>query len=78
MASPRREIEQKERSSELVLNLYSNLVLEIWEIASELIGEAILALLFSLTVRNLGDKYPFLKSLDVSKEKISINRMRKT
>ena len=76
MASAKREVDQKERSSELVPDLYSNLVLEIWEIASELIGEAILALLFNLAIRNLGDKYPFLKSLDVSEEGISVDRMR--
>jgi hypothetical protein len=76
VASPKREIKKEERSSELVPDLYSNLVLEIWEIASELIGEAILALLFRLAIRNLGEKCPFLKSLDVSEEGISVDRMR--
>jgi hypothetical protein len=75
VASPKREVKQEDRSPELVL-LYSNLVLEVWEIASELIGEAILALLFNLAIRNLGDKYPFLSSLDVSEEGISTDRMR--
>ena len=37
-------------SADLVLDLYSNLLTEIWEIVSALIGEAILALLFNLAV----------------------------
>ena len=63
-------------SSDLVLDLYSSLLREIWDIVSELIGEAILALLFTLAIRNLGDKYPFLKSLKVSEEGISMHGVR--
>ncbi len=63
-------------SSDLMLDIYSSLLLEIWEIVSELIGEAILELLFTLAIRNLGDKYPFLKSLRVSEEGISTDGMR--
>ena len=33
-------------STDFVLDLYLNLLMEIWEIVSALIGEAILALLF--------------------------------
>jgi hypothetical protein len=63
-------------SSDLVLDLYSNLLIEIWEVVSALIGEAILALLFNLSVRKLGEKYAFLISLKVSEEGISLEGMR--
>ena len=63
-------------SSDLVLDLYSNLLVEIWEVVSALIGEAILALLFNLSVQKLGEKYPFLISLKVSEERISLEGMR--
>ena len=46
-------------SSDLVLDLYSDLLTELWEIVSALIGEAILAFLFTLAIRKLGDKHPF-------------------
>jgi hypothetical protein len=59
-------------SSDLVLDLYSNLLAELWEVVSALIGEAILALLFSLAIRKLGEKYPFLNSLEVSEEGFSL------
>ena len=38
-------------SSDLVLDLYSNLSTEIWEVVSALIGEAILAFLFTLAIQ---------------------------
>jgi hypothetical protein len=63
-------------SSDLVLDLYSNLLIEIWEVVSALIGEAILALLFNLSVQKLGEKYSFLISLKVSEEGISIEEIR--
>jgi hypothetical protein len=63
-------------SSDLVLDLYSNLLAEIWELVSALIGEAILAFLVTLAVRKVGEKYPFLKSLTVSEDGISLNEMR--
>ena len=37
-------------SSDLVLDLYSNLLAEMWELVSALIGEAILAYLFTLAI----------------------------
>ncbi len=58
-------------SSDLVLDLYSGLLTELWEIVSALIGEAILAFLFNLAIRKLGEKHPFLLSLNVSEEGIS-------
>lgn len=63
-------------SIELVLDLYSTLLVEIWEIVSSLIGEAILAFLFCLAIEKLKDKYPFLVSLKVTEEGLSWNKIR--
>jgi hypothetical protein len=63
-------------SSDLVLDLYSDLLTELWEIVSALIGEAILAFLFTLSIRKLGDKHPFLHSLQVSEEGISWEKLK--
>jgi hypothetical protein len=63
-------------TSELVLDLYSNLLLEVWEVVSALIGEAILGLLFNLSIKKVGEKYSFLNSLKVSEEGISMERIR--
>ncbi len=63
-------------SSDLVLDLYSNLLKEIWELVSALVGEAILAYLFTLAIRKLGEKYPFLNSLKVSEDGVSMEEMR--
>lgn len=62
-----REKEGKGRS-DLILELYSSLLLELWEIVSALIGESILAFLFNLAIRKLGGKYPFLESLKITEE----------
>ncbi len=70
--------ESKEKfSSDRVLDLYANLTMEIWEIVSALIGEAILRFLFALAIRKIGEKYPFLNSLKVSEEGISLDEVRK-
>jgi hypothetical protein len=63
-------------SSDLVLDLYSGLLTELWEIVSALIGEAILAFLFTLAIRKLGEKHPFLLSLEVSEEGVSCEKMK--
>ncbi len=63
-------------SSDLVLDLYSNLLTELWEVVSALIGEAILAFLFTLVIRKLGKKYPFLNSIEVSEDGISLEGVR--
>jgi hypothetical protein len=63
-------------SSDLVLDLYSNLLGEVWEVVSALIGEVILAFLFSLSIRKLGEKYPFLNSLKVTEDGISLDEAR--
>jgi len=63
-------------SFDLILDLYSNLLTEIWELVSALIGEAILAFLFTLAIRKLGEKYAFLNSLKVSEDGISLDGAR--
>lgn len=64
---------EKERwSADLLLDLYSNLLAEIWEVVSALIGETILELLFTLAIRRIGQKYPFLVSLKVSEDGVSM------
>jgi hypothetical protein len=63
-------------SSDLILDLYSNLLTEMWELVSALIGEAILAYLFTLAIRKLGEKYPFLNSIKVSEEGVSMEEVR--
>ena len=63
-------------SSDLVLDLYSNLLAEIWELVSALIGEAILAFLFTLAIQKLKEKYPFLASMKVSEDGIKLDGVR--
>jgi len=76
MAPPVKKDRGVKWSSDLVLDLYSNLLTELWEIVSALIGEAILAFLFTLAIRKLGEKHPFLLSLKVSEEGVSWERMK--
>jgi len=76
MARVVKEDKRGKWSSDLVLDLYSNLLQEIWELVSALIGEAILAFLVTLAVRKLGVKYPFLNSLTVSEDGISLGGMK--
>ncbi len=75
MAAAKDEKGEK-RSSDLVLDLYSNLLTEMWELVSALIGEAILAYLFTLAIRKLGEKHPFLNSLKVSEDGVSMEKVR--
>jgi len=63
-------------SSDLVLDLYSNLLAEIWELVSALIGEAILAFLFTLAIQKLEEKYAFLASMKVSEDGINLDGVR--
>jgi hypothetical protein len=63
-------------SSDLVLDLYSDLLTDLWEIVSALIGEAILAFLFTLAIRKLGEKHSFLLSLEVSEEGVSWEKVK--
>ena len=72
-----KEGKEEKFSSDLMLDLYSNLLIEIWEIVSALIGEAILELLFTLAIQKIGEKYSFLKSIKVSEEGISLDGVRK-
>ena len=76
MVSGQKEGRKGILSIELVLDLYSNVLMEIWEIVSSLIGEAILSLLLNLAIQRLKDKYPFMISLKVTEEGISWDKMR--
>ncbi len=71
-----REDREENGSSGLMVGLYSSLLLKIWEIVSELIGEAILELLFTLAIRKMGEKYPFLNSLKVTEEGVSMDSVK--
>lgn len=63
-------------TSDLVLDVYSSLLLEVWEVVSALVGEAILELLFNLSIKKIGQKYPFLNSLKVTEEGVSLEGVR--
>lgn len=76
MASVAKEDKRGKWSSDLVLDLYSNLLIEMWEVVSALIGEAILELLFIIAIRKFEEKYPFLNFLKVSEEGISLDGAR--
>jgi hypothetical protein len=76
MASILKGGRERKGSNELVLDLYSNLLIEIWEIVSALIGEAILALLFLYAIQVIGEKHPFLISLKVSEEGIALGKLK--
>ena len=73
MASIGKEGNRAKWSSDLMVELYSGLLADVWEVVSALIGEPTLALLFTLAIRKLGDKYAFLKSLQVSEEGLSLD-----
>jgi len=62
--------------SDLVLEIYSSLLMDIWEIVSALIGEAILAILFNLAIKRILDKYTFLSYIKVSEEGISFEKIK--
>jgi hypothetical protein len=63
-------------TSDLVLDLYSGLLLEVWDVVSALVGEAILELLFNLSIKKMSEKYGFLKLLEVSEEGIGFGRVK--
>ena len=62
--------------SDLILDHYSKILKEIWEIVSALIGEAIVGLVFTSAIRKLEDKHPFLSRLQVSEEGVTLGSMR--
>jgi len=76
MASAGKEDKKGKWSADLVLDLYSNLLVEIWEIVSALLGETTLGLIFALAIKKLGDKYPFLALMKISEEGISLDALR--
>ena len=63
-------------SSDLVLDHYSRILEEVWEIVSALIGEAIVELVFTSAIRKLEGKHPFLSRLQVSEEGVTLGSMR--
>jgi hypothetical protein len=63
--------------SDLIADLYANLLGEVWESVSALIGEAILTLLFRQAIRKIGEKYPFLNSLRVSEEGLALEELKR-
>ncbi len=72
-----KEGREEKFSSDLVSDLYTNLLKEIWESVSALIGEAILALLFNLAIRKIGERYSLLNSLKVSDEGLALEEVKK-
>ncbi len=68
--------QEGKRSTDLLLDLYSNLLMQVWEIVAALIGESILELLFTHAVLQLKSKYPFLADLSVSGEGVSLEKVR--
>ena len=73
-----KEGREEKFSSDLISDLYTNLLKEIWESVSALIGEAILTLLFNLAIRKIGEKYAFLNSLKVSEEGLALEEVKKS
>ncbi len=63
-------------TSDIILDLYSSLLKEIWEVVSALVGEAILELLFNIAVKKIGEKYPFINFLKISEDGINFNELR--
>jgi len=76
MATVAKEDKKEKWSADLVLDLYSNLLVEIWEIVSALLGESILELIFALAIKKLEEKYPFLALMKVSEEGISLDGLK--
>jgi hypothetical protein len=72
-----KEGKEEKYSSDLISDLYTNLLKEIWESVSALIGEGTLTLLFNLAIRKIGEKYPFLNSLRVSEEGLALEEVKK-
>lgn len=73
-----KEGREEKFSSDLVSDLYTNLLKEVWESVSALVGEAILTLLFNLAIRKVGEKYPFLNSLKVSEDGLALEEVKKS
>jgi hypothetical protein len=73
-----KEGREEKFSSDLVSDLYTNLLKEIWESVSALIGEAILTLLFNQAIRKIGEKYFFLTPLKVSEDGLALEEVKKS
>jgi hypothetical protein len=72
-----KEGREEKFSSDLILDLYTNLLKEIWETVSGLIGETILVLLFHLAIQKIGERYAFLSLLKASEEGLTVEEVKK-
>jgi len=50
-----KEGKEEKFSSDLILDLYANLLRDVWENVSGLIGESILVLLFHVAIQKIGE-----------------------
>ncbi len=60
-----------------LIDLYSNLLNEVWGKASELIGETLLAFFILFTIKRTPDKSSILREIRVSEDGISLEAVRK-
>ena len=67
---------EKTATSPELIGLYSSLLNEIWEKASDLIGESLLAFLILLTIDRMANKFSILRGIQVSEAGISLETMR--
>ncbi len=75
MAFHVREESKGKWSSELILEIHSSLLSELWEFVSALIGGATLELLFASAVQKIGEKHSFLLALEVCEEGIKFEKL---
>jgi hypothetical protein len=71
-----KDIKGGKYTSDLVLDLYAGLLSEVWEVVSAMVGEAILELLFNLSIKKVSEKYAFLKSLEVSEVGVDFGKVK--
>ena len=72
-----KEGREEKFSSDLILDLYTNLLKDVWDGVSSLIGETILVLLFHLAIQKIGERYVFLNTLKVSEEGLTLEGVKK-
>ena len=72
-----KEGKEEKFSSDLILDLYANLLRDVWETVSGLIGESILVLLFHVAIQKIGEKYSFLNVLKASEEGLTLEEVKK-
>ena len=72
-----KEGREEKFSSDLILDLYTNLLKDVWDGVSSLIGETILVLIFHLAIQKIGERYVFLNTLKVSEEGLTLEGVKK-